>query len=226
MTARRGTARPAWIDVSVPLRTGMVHWPDNPPVLVERTMDLAKGDDCTVSRLSMGAHTGTHMDAPSHFIAGGPSLDALPFDAVVGPARVIAIRSPRAVTVEELRRHAIRRGERVLFRTRNSARCWRTDAFVEDFVYVAAEAARYLAERRVRLVGVDYLSVGGFVRDGRETHDALLGAGVWIVEGLDLSRVRPGPVDFLCLPLRLAGSEGAPARAVVRERARRGGAGH
>ena len=196
----------------------MVHWPDNPPVEVDRTMDLARCDACTVSRLSMGAHTGTHMDAPSHFVARGPSLDALPFDAVVGRARVVAIRSPRAVTVEELRRHAIRRGERILFRTRNSGRCWGTDAFVEDFVYVSADAARYLAERGVRLVGVDYLSVGGFVHDGQETHEALLGAGIWVVEGLDLSKVRPGPVDLVCLPLRLSGSEGAPARAIVRER--------
>jgi arylformamidase len=214
----RGAKRPGWIDVSVPLRTGMAHWPDNPPVVVERTMDLEQGDACTVSRLSMGAHTGTHMDAPSHFVAGGPSLDALPFDAVIGRARVVAIRNPRAVTVEELRRHAIRRGERLLFRTRNSGRCWGADAFVEDFVYVSADAARYLAERGVRLVGVDYLSVGGFVHDGQETHEALLGAGIWVVEGLDLSKVRPGPVDLVCLPLRLSGSEGAPARAIVRER--------
>lgn len=216
--AKRSGAEGGWIDVSVPLRTGMVHWPDNPPVAVEKTMDLGKGDACTVSSLSMGAHTGTHMDAPSHFVAGGPSLDALPFEAVVGRARVIAIRSLRAVTVEELRRHAIRRGERLLFRTRNSTRCWKTDAFVGDFVYVAADAARYLAERGVRLVGVDYLSVGGYVHDGQETHAALLGAGIWVIEGLDLSKVRPGPVDLVCLPLRLAGSEGAPARAIVRER--------
>lgn len=219
--AKRSGAEGVWIDVSVPLRTGMVHWPDNPPVAVERTMDLGRGDACTVSRLSMGAHTGTHVDAPSHFVPGGASLDALPFEAVVGRARVIAIRSPRAVTVEELRRHAIRRGERLLFRTRNSSRCWKTDAFVEDFVYVAADAARYLADRGVRLVGVDYLSVGGYVHDGPETHAALLEAGIWVIEGLDLSKVRPGPVDLVCLPLRLAGSEGAPARAIVRERTAR-----
>lgn len=214
----RPAKRADWIDVSVPLRTGMAHWPDNPPVVVERTTDLAKGDACTVSRLAMGAHTGTHMDAPSHFVRGGASLDDLPFDAVVGRARVIAIRSPKAITVEELRRHAIRRGERLLFRTRNSGRCWGTDAFVEDFVYIAADAARYLADRGVLLVGIDYLSVGGYVHDGRETHEALLGAGVWIIEGLALSKVRPGPVDLVCLPLRLSGGEGAPARAIVRQR--------
>lgn len=218
MKAEGAVRQAGWIDVSVPLRTGMVHWPDNPPVVVERTMDLAKGDSCTVSRLSMGAHTGTHMDAPSHFVRGGESLDGLPFDAVVGRARVIPIRSPVAITARELGRHAIRRGERILFRTRNSGRCWTTDAFLEDFVYVAADAARLLAERGVRLVGTDYLSVGGFIRDGRETHEALLGAGVWVLEGLDLSKVRPGPVDLVCLPLRISNGDGAPARAIVRER--------
>ena len=210
-----------WIDVSVPLRTGMVHWPDNPPVVIERLMDLERGDACTVSALSMGAHTGTHMDAPSHFLAGAPSLDALPFEAVVGRARVLHFRGRgEAVTRAWLRTQRVRRGERLLLRTRNSERCWKGDAFVEDFVYVAADAARFLAERGVTLVGVDYLSVGGFLKDGRETHHALLGAGIWIVEGLDLSRVRPGPVDLICLPLRAAGGDGAPARAIVRERGR------
>jgi arylformamidase len=196
----------------------MAHWPDNPPVVVERTSDLSKGDTCTVSRLSMGAHTGTHMDAPSHFVPGGASLDSLPFEAVVGRARVIAIRSPQAIRLDELRRHEIRRGERVLFKTRNSGRCWVADTFVEDFVYIAADAARYLADRGVRLVGIDYLSVGGFIHDGRETHEALLGAGIWLIEGLDLSKVRPGSVDLVCLPLRLSDGDGAPARAIVRQR--------
>jgi arylformamidase len=131
---------------------------------------------------------------------------------------VIAIRSPQAIRLDELRRHEIRRGERVLFKTRNSGRCWVQDTFVEDFVYIAADAARYLADRGVRLVGIDYLSVGGFLHDGRETHEALLGAGIWVIEGLDLSKVRPGPVDLVCLPLRLSDGDGAPARAIVRER--------
>lgn len=199
----------------------MVHWPGDPGIRIGRVKDLARGDECTLSALSMGAHSGTHMDAPSHYLRGAPDLDSLSFTATVGRARVLAIRSPVEITPEELRPHRIRRGERLLFRTRNSARCWKSDAFVKDFVCISAAAARFLAARRVALVGIDYLSVGGFHRDGRETHAILLGAGIWILEGLDLSRVRPGAVDLVCLPLRLAGGDGAPARAVLRERPRR-----
>src|SRR5512144_1749063 len=117
--------------------------------------------------------------------------------------------------------HAIRRGERILSKTRNSDGCWSTDAFVEDFVYLSPPAARHLAERRVRLVGVDYLSVGSSRADGHETHDVLLGAGIWLIEGLDLRRVRPGRVQLLCLPLKILGGDGAPARALVRPMKRR-----
>ena len=199
----------------------MVHWPGDREVKIERIKQLSRGDDCTLSALSMGAHSGTHMDAPSHFLRGAPDLDSLSFAAVVGRARVLAIRNPEKITPEELRGHRIRRGERLLFKTRNSARCWKSDTFVKDFVYISAAAARLLAERRVALVGIDYLSVGGFYRDGRETHEILLGAGIWILEGLDLSRARPGLVDLVCLPIRLAEGDGAPARAILRERPRR-----
>lgn len=206
----------SWIDISVPLYTGAVHWPDNPPVQIERVLDMERGDPCNVSALAMGSHTGTHMDAPLHFSPTGQGLDALPFDATVGAARVIEIHDPTAVTPAELRAHAIRRGERILFKTRNSVRCWQTDAFIEDFVFISQEAARYLGEIGVRTVGIDYLSVGGFTHDGTETHQALLGAGIWIIEGLDLSQVIPGTYELLCLPLKVLRSDGAPARAVLR----------
>jgi arylformamidase len=205
-----------WVDVTLPLRNGLVHWPGDPPFAIERVRDLERGDDATVSHLKMGAHSGTHMDAPAHFIRGGASLDALPPDAVMGRGRVIGIDDERAVTPDELEPHRIRRGERILFKTRNSNRCHKTDEFFEDFVYISAGAARLLVSRGVRLVGVDYLSVGGFFLDGRETHELLLGAGVWIIEGLDLSGIEPGPVELICLPLRLAGAEGAPARVLLR----------
>ena len=206
----------AWIDVSVRLRDGMAHWPDNPAVRVERLTDVERGDPATVSRLSFGSHTGTHMDAPLHFLRGGAGLDELDLEAVIGPCRVIGIEDPEAVRAAELERHDLREGERVLFRTRNSPSCWQQDGFVEDFVYVSAEAARHLAERRVRCVGIDYLSVGGFLRDGAETHRALLGAGVWIVEGLDLTHAPPGAYELVCLPLLVDRSDGAPARALLR----------
>jgi arylformamidase len=205
-----------WIDVSVPLRTGMVHWPDDQPVSIERVQDIERGDVATVSRLSMGAHTGTHMDAPLHFFRTGKSIDTMPLTATLGRARVIEIRDPESIKPEELRSYQIQRGERVLFKTRNSARCWQTDDFVEDFVYISQEAARYLAAQRVQTVGVDYLSVGGFFTDGVETHHALLEAGIWIIEGLNLSSVAPGIYELVCLPLKIEGGDGAPARAILR----------
>lgn len=211
-----------WIDVSLPLRTGMVHWPGDPGVMLRRVKDLSRGDDCTLSAISMGAHSGTHVDAPSHFLKGARDLDSLPLDVAVGPARVIAIRHSGVITPEELRPHRLRRGERVLFKTGNSGRCFRDDDFVKDFVSISPGAAQLLAERGVRLVGIDYLSVGGFFANGREIHEILLRAGIWILEGLNLSRVRPGPVELVCLPLRIVGGDGAPARAIVRERPKRG----
>ncbi len=210
-----------WTDVSVPLHPGLVHWPGDPRFEIERVSALERGDPATVSKLTMGVHTGTHMDAPAHFLRGGATIDTLPLDATMGPARVIAISDPESVKPAELRSHRVNRGERILLRTRNSGRRWTREAFFEDFVYIAADAARFLAERDVRCVGVDYLSVGGFHRDGRETHEALLAAGVWIIEGLDLSAVEPGRYELICLPLRIAGAEGAPARALLRPLAAR-----
>jgi arylformamidase len=166
--------------------------------------------------MSLGVHTGTHVDAPVHFIRGGDGVHLAPFNALIGPARVVEIADVHAVTVAELTRHGLQPGERILFKTLNSARCWQTDAFVEDFVYVSQEAARYLASVPVQTVGVDYLSVGGYAADGPETHQALLSAGIWVIEGLDLSAVPPGTYELICLPLKIVESDGAPARAVLR----------
>jgi len=206
-----------WIDVSVPLHSGMVHWPDNPPVRIEYMLYMGRGDVCNVSTLSMGSHTGTHMDGPFHFLPEGKGLHEMPFHAALGRARVIEIGDPESIKPGELRPHHIRQGERLLFKTLNSSRCWKTDTFVEDFVYLSQEAARYLASVGVLTVGIDYLSVGGYTKDGVETHRALLEADIWIIEGLDLSQVEPGTYELICLPLRIDGSDGAPARAILRK---------
>jgi arylformamidase len=207
---------PAWIDVSVTVRTGMPYWPDNPPIYVERAMDMSRGDDCNLSHLAMGVHTGTHMDGPVHFVEGAPGLDEMPLDATIGEARVIEIAHPQQVTANELRGHSLGRGERILLRTSNSARCWATDEFIEDFVYISEGAAEHLAEVGVRTVGIDYLSVGGYHADGPAIHRILLDAGIWIIEGLDLSSAPAGRYELICLPVKLHGSDGAPARAIVR----------
>lgn len=205
-----------WIDVSVMLRTGMVHWPDNSDVRIERVLDMQNGAVCNVSHLSLGAHTGTHMDAPLHFIRDGVGLETMPFDATIGPARVIEIKDKESIKPAELKGKRLRKGERILFKTRNSRRSWKTDRFDEDFVYISKEAAQFLVDRGIQTVGVDYLSVGGYRKDGRETHQILLGAGMWIIEGLDLAKVTPGSYDLVCLPLKILNSDGAPARAILR----------
>jgi arylformamidase len=205
-----------WIDVSVTVRHGMPHWPDNPPVVLERTMDMGRGDGCNVSHLAMGVHTGTHMDGPVHFLHQAAGLDEMPLDATMGETRVIEIEDPRAITVSELSRHDVQAGERVLFRTTNSLRCWSTGAFLEDFVAISEPAAQHLAARHVRTVGVDYLSVGGYSADGAKIHRILLHAGIWIIEGLDLSAAPAGQYEMICLPVKLHESDGAPARAILR----------
>ena len=205
-----------WIDVTVPVRNGMVHWPGDPAFHIERIHDQQKGDVCTVSKVTMGVHTGTHMDAPLHFIQDAASIDRIPLDAVIGPARVIQIQDRVSIRREEVERHEIEASGRVLFKTANSDNLWSKDRFDEDFIFIAQDAAEYLAERGVQTVGVDYLSVGGFRTDAVETHHALLGAGIWVIEGLDLSGVEPGLYEMICLPLKLVGSEGSPARAVLR----------
>jgi arylformamidase len=205
-----------WIDISAPVRSGMVHWPDDPEVEIVRVADMAKGHAYNLSRISMSAHTGTHIDAPLHLLSDGQAVDQMPLEAMVGPARVIDITNPRAVEPEELRGQGIQPGERLLLKTVNSRRCWTSSRFVEDYVGVSPAAAEFLAARRVRTVGIDYLSVGRYGPEGEQTHRILLGAGIWLIEGLDLSAVQAGSYDLVCLPLNLVGADGAPARAILR----------
>jgi arylformamidase len=206
----------SWIDISAPVQEGMPVWPGDPAPYFERVMDQNKGDVCTVTRVAMGAHTGTHMDAPLHFLQNAATMDQMPIEATVGPARVIGISDAIAIHKAELCPHALQRGERILFRTANSAQDWSCLPFSEDFVFIARDAAEYLAECGVQAVGVDYLSVGGFRQDSVETHEALLGNGIWVMEGLVLHGVDPGEYELVCLPLRWVGTEGAPARAILR----------
>jgi arylformamidase len=205
-----------WIDVSIPLRNGMVNWPGDAPFSRIETLRIANGDVCNLSQFCSSAHIGTHMDAPRHFLADGHGMETMPIEATVGPARVIAIHDPELIRVRELEPHRLAGGERVLFKTRNSEHHWKTHEFQEKFVHIPEATALYLAERGVQTVGVDYLSVGGYETDSAETHRALLGAGIWVIEGLNLEHVEPGDYELVCLPLKLVGSDGAPARAILR----------
>lgn len=214
--AKKGSQATGWIDISVPILDGMVHWPGDPPVRVRRTADVERGDSYTLSEISMGSHTGTHIDAPRHFLRQGLAIDNMPPEAMIGRARVIEIEDPRQVRSAALLPHHIRRGERILFKTRNSSDAWKKNGFIENFVSISLEAAEFLAGRGVRTVGIDYLSVGGYQAGGRDVHETLLGAGIWLIEGLDLSHVSIGRYDMVCLPLKIMGGDGAPARAFVK----------
>jgi arylformamidase len=208
-----------WIDISIPLRNGCVNWPGDAPFQLTRVADMRRdGTEYNLSKIATSVHMGTHMDAPLHFVDGGATMESMPLDATLGPARVIEIAHAEKITVEELEPHNIQPGERILFKTRNSARQWKTDEFLTDYVYIPWTVAHYLVERGVRTIGIDALSVGGFEADeGPECHRVLLRAGVWIIEWLDLSEVEPGDYELACLPLKIVGCEGAPARAALRK---------
>jgi arylformamidase len=207
-----------WIDVTAPLHAGTPHWPDQPDVKLERMVSMDDGAVCNVSMLHMSVHTGTHMDAPLHFVANGIGMDQMPLEATIGPCRVVEIKDKESIKVKHLKPLKLRQGERLLIKTINSKRCWNDNKFVEDFVYISQDAAAYMVEHGIMTVGVDYLSVGGFFKDGIETHHHLLRACVWIIEGLNLSKVKPGKYDLLCLPLKTLNCDGAPARVLLKAR--------
>ena len=208
-------------DITVSITPGETPtYPGDPGVEVAPWASIARGDAANVSMLHLGAHTGTHIDAPAHFIEGAPGMDSVPLDALVGEAHVVEVPSDAlAVDEHHVASHVPPGAARVLFKTRNSA-FWENPRglFREDFTYLAPGAARALVARGVRLVGFDYLSVEKFKSDDFETHLTLLREGVVIVEGLDLRAVGAGRYELFCLPLKIvAGSgDGAPARAILR----------
>ena len=204
-------------DVSMPLRTGGLVYPNNPAISITQVSSIAAGATANVSRLDLGSHTGTHVDAPKHFIDSGAGVDALPLDVLMGPARLIAVGDDvLAVGEAELRRHDLSGVTRLLIRTRNSA--WLASGSTEfhpDFTHLLPDGAEYLVSLGVRLVGVDYLSVEQFHSKEHRTHRTLLQHGVVIVEGMVLSEPPPGEYELRCLPILFAGLDGAPARAVL-----------
>ena len=206
---------PRIYDVSVPIRSGGIVYPGNPEVLIEPQQAISTGAGANVSRISFGSHTGTHVDAAKHFLDGGQTVDRIPLDRLVGPAILIAPGdSLTAITADDLARHDIGTFTRVLIRTRNSALL--SDAeFHRDYTFLAPDAAEYLVARGVVLVGIDYLSIEQFRSGHHRTHRTLLEKEVVIVEGLDLSVPPPGEYELCCLPLKLDGLDGAPARAIL-----------
>lgn len=212
MSNEQETPRRVW-DVSVPNRPDMHFYPGDPTLEQTQIRAIKRGDAANLTHLSLGAHTGTHVDAPAHFIDGAPTLEQVPLDCMVGPAQVLDVRGRAAIDAAALAGHAIT-ADILLFRTDNSER-WGKAGFQKDFVYLTRDAAELLVARGVKTVGWDYLSIEQFGSQTFEVHKLLLGRGILIIEGLDLRAIEPGSYQLACLPLKLEGVDGAPARAVL-----------
>ena len=202
-------------DISVPISPKTPPYPGDPGVSFHFTKQREKGDPFNLTALELSTHTGTHVDAPYHMLDGGARVDQLPLDALIGPALVWEAPGTASVSLADLK--GLPRTRRLLIKSRNSG-LWDNPAFQRDFLYIEPEAARRMVERGVRLVGIDYLSVEKLSRGPATTHHILLGAGVVVLEGLDLRGVPPGRYDLVCLPLRIEGGDGAPCRAVLMKR--------
>jgi arylformamidase len=207
-------------DVSVPLSAATPIYPGDPGIEIKQWQTLAAGDTANVSRIDFGLHSGTHVDAPAHFIAGGARVDSLPLDSLVGEVEVVEVGNDiRVIDEDFVIANCARGAQRILFKTRNSAFWNDTRAgFRADYTYIHPAAARALVDSGIKLVGIDYLSVEQFQSEKFETHLTLLANGVVIVEGLDLRAITRGVYELFCLPLKIAGGsgDGAPARVILR----------
>ena len=202
-------------DISVPIRSGGIVYPGNPEIDITLQQAVAKGAGANVSAIRFGSHTGTHADAARHFFDDGQSVDQIPLDRLIGPALLVSFPdSVRAIGAAELKAHDLRGRTRILLRTRNSA-LLSQKKFAPDYTYLAPDGAEYLVDKGVELVGIDYLSIEQFHSGHHQTHRTLLAKSVVILEGLDLSAPPPGEYQLICLPLRIEGCDGAPARAVL-----------
>ncbi|MFN8615401.1 MAG: cyclase family protein [Vampirovibrionales bacterium] len=211
-----------WMDISVPITEELPVWPGNPPLRVDRLLDVCCGDEASVSQWTLGAHTGTHVDAPAHFIAGAPSLAEIPLQEWCGPCRVVALPGCAAITLHQVEALPWQGVTKVLFKTDNSLwvnhQPWYKQPFNPHFVAVSLEAAQYLVAQGIALIGVDYLSVEAYGSVGAPVHRALLQANVRIVEGLNLTAVEPGDYQLYCFPLAMAhaaAGDGALARVAL-----------
>lgn len=205
-------------DVSLPISNDLPVWPGDSPILLTTTMSISKGDKCNLTKMEMGTHTGTHIDAPSHFIHNGATVDSIPIEILIGPCFVIELGSKAFIGKDDFQNHNLDGHSRILIKTRNSERWAKNIAsFDTNYVSLGIHAAQYLIERNIRLIGIDYLSIEAFQSDGSPVHKLLLKNNVTILEGLNLSGVNAGAYELICMPLNLQGCDGAPARVLLRE---------
>lgn len=206
-----------WLDVTYTISNNIVTWPGDRTVEITKLSTIGEKDaEANVTNLALSAHTGTHIDAPLHFLAHGADITVMPLDHTIGPAKLIHITDPLQITFSELKEHDIERGDRLLFRTRNSDTDWSRQPFMKDYVYLSTNAAQYLIKLGVKCIGVDYLSVAG-EENGKEVHQLLLSAGITVIEGLKLIAIVPGRYEMIALPIKIEGSDGAPARVVIKK---------
>lgn len=208
-------AETEWIDISVTIHDSMTVWPGQPHVNVSKFQDLHKGDDTNITVFSMPVHAGTHVDAPRHIFTNGNDITTAPLNILNGKVRVIEISDKKEITLEELVMHDISENERILFKTKNSQQDWTARNFKRDFVHLSVRAAQYLAQQKVSCVGIDYISMStrGI---SKLVHSILFEAGIWVIEGLNLNGASGGCYDMMCLPLKILGSDAAPARVVLK----------
>jgi len=206
-------------DITLTLSPELPVWPGDPKVELKQVTFIPKGDSCNISHLAMSVHAGTHVDAPYHFLNDGKTVETLPLEALIGAVCVIQV----ADAVDKLTRAVLEHAEipedaeRILFKTRNSAIWAREKTFQNEFVAITADGAEWLSARNLRLIGMDYLSVAPF-GDATDTHQTLLRKGIVLLEGVNLSQIKPGCYELFCLPLKLSKSDGAPARVVLIEK--------
>jgi arylformamidase len=216
MDARSSKDRPPeWIDITRTLSNGMIHWPGDPPFRWQRVEDITGPGTANLSEISTGVHIGTHIDAPLHFIEGGADIVEVPISVLCGMAMVVDVQAERDIVIEDIESAGIRPGDRVLFRTLNRL-LWEKGEFDEGFHAISGDAAMWLVDHGVKVVGVDYLSVDAYHNESKPAHYALLGNGVIVIEGLDLADVEHGRYEMVALPLKIAGSEASPARVIIR----------
>ena len=206
---------PKLLDVSVPLAAGLPAFPGNPDFELQPIKRIADGGSSNVSRLVMGTHTGTHLDAPKHFFDDGGGIDTLSLDLLIGRTRVVEITRRGGIGADDLGAAGLREDLRVLLKTSNS-RLWNSTTFHEDYTHLTEAGARYIVEQGVKVVGIDYLSIEQFRKPGAPAHRMLLSNGVIIIEGLNLAEAEPGMYEMYCLPLLVSGGDGAPARVVLK----------
>jgi arylformamidase len=216
--SRPDAPKSEWIDISYPLSEDMIHWPQDPvPPDIKSHSHTSEEGTITMSQMTINTHHGTHIDAPRHFFPDGTPVDEMPLGAIMGPARVIEIKDTESIKPEELAAHDIQPGERILFKTVNSS-YYKLGKFVEDFVYISNEAAQFLKDKKVSVIGIDYLAIGSFKDRPSllEVHRTILGNGIWVIEALDLSAVKAGRYEIICLPIKIKQGDAGQARAIVR----------